>query len=166
MPFSLAANTTQQVIVVSGTALSVPEPDAVAPGAPAAFTVNGSGAGAAIVVAVNPDGSGHLVSTAQPAHPGSVIVIYCTGLGGVQSSIHAGEAAPYTPLAPVTDDDDLSLSIGGAPAPILFGGLTPTLSGLYQINTQIPQGTATGDNVPLIITASGLAGPPVTIAIH
>jgi len=164
VPFSLPVNTTQQLIVQSGEALSVPEPNAVAPGAPGAFTLDGSGSGAAIVVAVNPDGSAYLVSTARPAHPGSVIVIYCTGLGGVQSSIHAGEATPLSPLAAVTDA--VSLTIGGATIPVAFAGLVPTLSGLYQVNAAIPEGTATGDNVPLVLTAVGLAGPPATIAIH
>jgi uncharacterized protein (TIGR03437 family) len=115
-------------------------------------------------VAVNPDGSAYLVSTAQPAHPGSVIVIYCTGLGGVQSSIHAGEATPLSPLAAVTDA--VSLTIGGATIPVAFAGLVPTLSGLYQVNAAIPEGTATGDSVPLVLTAVGLAGPPASIAIH
>ena len=164
VPFTLPVNTTQQVIVVSGSSLSVPEPDEVAPGAPGAFTLNGSGSGAAIVVAVNPDGSEYLVTATRPAHPGSAIVIYCTGLGGVQSTIHAGEGAPLSPLAPVTDD--VSVTIGGAPAPVLFAGLVPTLSGLYQINAQIPPGSATGDSVPLILTAVGLSGPEVNIAIH
>ena len=82
----------------------------------------------------------------------------------MQSSIHAGDATPLSPLAPVTDD--VSLAIGGATVPVAFAGLVPTLSGLYQVNATIPSGTATGDNVPLVITAVGLAGPPATIAIH
>jgi trimeric autotransporter adhesin len=164
VPFSLPANTTQQVIVQSGVALSVPEPNTVAPGAPGAFTVSGSGSGAAIVVAVNPDGSEYLVSTAQPAHPGGVIVIYCTGLGGVQTSINAGDATPLSPLAPVTDA--VSLTLGGTAIPVEFAGLVPTLSGLYQVNAVIPEGIATGDSVQLVLTAVGLAGPPVSIAIQ
>lgn len=156
MPFELAADTTQQVIVQNGAALSVPEPNALVPGAPGAFTVSGLGSGQAIVVVVNPDGTEYLVSQAQPAHPGSVIVLYCTGLGGVQTSIPTGVAAPLTPLAPATDT--VSLTIGSASAQVLFAGLVPTLSGLYQVNAIIPAGT-TGDNVPLVLTAAGLAGP-------
>jgi len=163
VPFPLPVGTTQQVIVQSGAALSVPEPNTVAPGAPGVFTLNGSGSGAAIVAAINPDGTAYLVSTAQPAHPGSVLVLYCTGLGGVQSSIQAGDATPLSPLAPVTDA--VSLAIGGVTAPVLFAGLVPTLSGLYQVNATIPEGI-TGDSVPIVLTAVGLAGPPVNIAIH
>jgi trimeric autotransporter adhesin len=164
VPFTIPVDTTQQVIVISGTTLSVPEPDDVAPGAPATFTLNGSGSGAGIVVAYNPDGTGYIVSTSRPAHPGSVIVVYCTGLGGVQSNIHAGEAAPLSPIAPVTDT--VSLTIGGLSAQVLFAGLVPTLSGLYQINVQIPASISTGDAVPVLLNAAGLNGPPVTIAIH
>jgi uncharacterized protein (TIGR03437 family) len=163
VPYPLPVNTTQQVIVQSALALSVPEPNMVAPGAPGAFTVSGLGTGAAIVAAVNPDGSGYLVSTAQPAQAGTEIVIYCTGLGGVQTSIDAGDATPLAPLAPATDV--VSLTIGGVAAPVQFAGLVPTLSGLYQINTVVPAGV-TGDSVPVVITVVGLAGPPATIAIQ
>ena len=163
VPYPLPVGTTQQVLVQSDLALSVPEPNMVAAGAPGAFTVNGSGSGAAIVAAANADGTGYLVSSAQPAHPGSVIVVYCTGLGGVQSAIDAGDATPLSPLASTTDA--VSLTIGGVTAQVLFAGLVPTLSGLYQVNAVIPPGV-TGDSVPLVLAVVGLAGPPATIAVH
>ncbi|HEX4136208.1 MAG TPA: hypothetical protein VHY84_16460 [Bryobacteraceae bacterium] len=163
VPFPVPVNATQQVIVQSGNTLSVPEPTNVALDAPAAFTLNGSGTGAAIVAAANSDGAGYIVTTSQPAHPGSVIVVYCTGLGGVQSSLQAGDATPLSPLATTTDT--VTLTIGGANAQVLFAGLTPTLSGLYQINAVIPAGV-TGDAVPLVITGSASPGPPATIPIH
>jgi len=90
-------------------------------------------------------------------------VIYCTGLGGVQSPLNAGDATPLSPLAPATDT--VTLTIGGVNAQVYFAGLTPTLSGLYQINAEIPPGV-TGDAVPLVITGSGTTGPPTTIAIQ
>jgi trimeric autotransporter adhesin len=163
VPYPLPVNTTQQVIVQNALALSVPEPNMVAPGAPGAFTVNGSGTGAAIVAAYNPDGSGYLVSTTQPAQAGAEIVIYCTGLGGVQTSIDAGDATPLSPLAPAAGT--VTLTIGGVTAPAQFAGLVPTLSGLYQINSVIPAGV-TGNGVPVVISVAGLAGPPATIAIQ
>ena len=164
VPFDIGVNTTQQVIVSSGGALSVPEPGVVAPGAPASFTLNGTGSGAAIVVAINPDGSGYLVTNSTPAHPGAILVIYCTGLGGVTTSLNAGDAAPLTPIAPA--GNTVTLTVGGTQVPVLFAGLVPTLSGLYQVNVQLPNGIATGDAIPLVLTAAGNAGPPATIAIH
>jgi trimeric autotransporter adhesin len=163
VPYPLPVNTTQQVIVQYALALSVPEPNMVAPGAPGAFTVNGSGSGAAFVFAFNPDGSGYQVSSTQPAHPGSEIEIYCTGLGGVQTSIDAGDATPLSPLAPTAGTT--TLTIGGVAATVQFAGLVPTLSGLYQINTVVPAGV-TGDSVAMVIGLGGLAGPPATIAIQ
>jgi uncharacterized protein (TIGR03437 family) len=164
VPFTVASATTQQVIVQSGSALSVPEPSFVAPGAPAAFTRNGSGSGPAIVAALNSDGTAYIVTPNQPAHPGSVIVIYCTGLGGVQSSIHAGEAVPLTPLAPV--GSQVNLTLGGVPVNVLYAGLVPTFSGLYQVNATIPAGIAPGTAVPLVLTTQGISSPAVTIAVQ
>jgi len=57
VPFTLSSATTQQLIVQSGTTLSVPESATIAPGTPGTFTVNGSGSGQAIVIAINADGS-------------------------------------------------------------------------------------------------------------
>jgi uncharacterized protein (TIGR03437 family) len=164
LPFTVPINTTQQVIVLNGNTISVPEPNDIAPVAPATFTLNGSGTGQGIAVAVNKDGSGYVVSTSQPAHPGGVVVIYCTGLGGVQSNIQAGDAAPLSPIAPVTDT--VSVTVGGVQAQVLFAGLVPTLSGLYQINAQLPSSAPTGDAIQLLLSADGIASPPVTIAIH
>jgi uncharacterized protein (TIGR03437 family) len=162
VPFELAVGT-GQVIVQNGTTLSVPEPTPVSAAGPGAFTFNGSGSGAAIVFAVNPDGSQYLVTASAPAHPGQAIVIYCTGLGGVQTSITAGAAAPDSPLA--SANETVSVTLGGTAAQILYAGLTPESSGLYQVDALIPAGV-TGDSVPLALVSSGVSAAPVTLAIH
>ena len=76
----------------------------------------------------------------------------------------AGEATPYTPLSPVSEP--VSVTIGSASAQVLYAGLVPTLSGLYQVNAVIPQAVATGDSVQLSLSSVGITGTPVTIAIH
>jgi uncharacterized protein (TIGR03437 family) len=164
VPFDLPSGSTQQVIVQSGAALSVPEDAPVAPAAPGAFTYDGSGSGQALVIVLNSDGSASLVTTSSPAHPGSIVVIYCTGLGGVQSTVQAGDAAPLSPVAPA--NEAVTVSVGGSQAQVLFAGLVPTFTGFYQINAVIPAGSATGDNVPLTISAAGVTGPMVTLAVH
>jgi uncharacterized protein (TIGR03437 family) len=163
-PFDLTAGSAQQVIVQNAAALSVPEDAAVAPAAPGAFTYDGSGSGGALVIVLNNDGSSNLVTPSAPAHPGSIIVIYCTGLGGVQGTVQAGDAAPLSPLAPA--NESVTVTVGGAQAQVLFAGLVPTFTGFYQINAVIPAGSTTGDNVPLTISAAGVTGPMVTLAIH
>jgi uncharacterized protein (TIGR03437 family) len=74
----------------------------------------------------------------------------------------AGAPAPVTPLSetvvPVT------VKIGGVAAPVLFAGLTPGFTGLYQINVQVPSGIGAGSAVPLILTQGANSSPPVTIA--
>jgi uncharacterized protein (TIGR03437 family) len=162
VPFDLSVGNAQ-VIVQNGNALSVPEPTPVSPAGPGTFTLNGLGTGAAIVVAANPNGSAYLVGPSAPAHPGAAVVIYCTGLGGVQNALDAGNAAPLSPLAPA--NDTVSVTLGGVPAEVLFAGLVPTLSGLYQVNALIPSGV-TGAAVPLVIAVSGTSSAVVTLPIQ
>jgi uncharacterized protein (TIGR03437 family) len=164
VPFDVDIGTAQ-IIALNGSALSVPAAVPVSAGGPGTFTLTGLGSGTAIVAAVNPDGSEYLVSSSAPAHPGAAIVIYCTGLGGVQISIDAGNAAPLAPLAPTNNEANVSVSIGGVAAQLLFAGLVPTLSGLYQVNAVIPQGV-TGDSVPLIITSNGSDSATVGLPIY
>ena len=57
-------------------------------------------------------------------------------------------------------------NVGSTPAPVLYAGLVPTFSGLYQVNAAIPESAPTGDAVPLVLSSASLAGPPVTISIH
>ncbi|MGD1071167.1 MAG: IPT/TIG domain-containing protein [Bryobacteraceae bacterium] len=162
-PFGLASNTVHQVIVQNLDNLSVPEPATVNPAVPGAFTYNGTGSGLVLAVAINADGSSYLVTPSAPAHAGGVLVLYCTGLGAVQSSIEAGQAVPLSPLSPLTDP--ISVTIGGISANVLFAGLVPTFTGFYQVNLDIPASVTPGNSVPVIVTVGGASGPAATLAI-
>jgi len=67
VPYDVPANSTQQIIVINGTAVSVPEPVLIAPAQPAVFAVT------------KPNGS--LVDASNPASANEVLVIFCAGLG-------------------------------------------------------------------------------------
>jgi uncharacterized protein (TIGR03437 family) len=161
VPFDLPPNTTHQIVVRRNGAVSVPETFAVAGAQPGVFTVNQSGAGQAVIL--GPD-QRNIADTANPARRGQAIVIYCTGLGSVTQPISPGQAAPSSPLA--VTRSPVETTVGGRAAQVVFSGLTPGFSGLYQVNAILAADTPTGDSVPVVITANGRASDPVTIAVR
>lgn len=113
---------------------------------PAFFTSDGSGKGP--LAALNQDNS--VNSVANPAAPGSVVVLYATGAGRLSPAVPDGflvSSAPYpAPMLPI------ELTIGGKKAEILYVGAAPGLiAGLVQINTRIPTGLTAG-SVPVSLT--------------
>jgi len=104
------------------------------------------------VIAQHPDSS--IVTSSAPAKPGEYITIYLAGLGATDNPVATGAASPASPLAqPLTAP---TLTLNGAQIPIAFAGLTPTAVGLYQINIQVPAGTADGD-LSLVVSQAGSA---------
>ncbi len=162
MPYDVPVNTLQQVAVWRGTRRSAYTEVPVAVAQPAVFSLSQAGVGQGVIV----DGErpGVLVDTANPIARGKAIVIYCEGLGAVNSPLLAGQEAPANPLATVRNP--VTVTVGGQNATVLFAGLTPGLSGLYQINSVVPDGVAPGPAVPVVITSAGLASEPVTIAVR
>ena len=56
--------------------------------------------------------------------------------------------------------------IGGVEAQVLFAGLSPGFSGLYQVNARVPANAPLGNEVEITVEVSGQASRPVTIAIR
>jgi uncharacterized protein (TIGR03437 family) len=84
-------------------------------------------------VAVNADGSPN--SSANPAAVGTVITLYATGEGLLDSAVATGQAAqaPYPhPKLPV------KLTIGGLAADIAGAFSTPGIAGMLQVNAALP----------------------------
>jgi uncharacterized protein (TIGR03437 family) len=163
VPFDLAPNSTQQLIVIQGSTYSPPEPITIAPAQPAVFTQNQSGKGPGAITVVKANGTQFSADASHPASAGDTLVIYCAGLGAVTPSVATGSAAPGSP--PAKASSMVTVTIGGQPAPVAFAGLTPTYAGLYQVNVTVPSGVTAGPSVPVIITAAGLSSPPVTVAV-
>ena len=164
VPFDLAINATQQVVVRRGTTISIPEPISVLSSGSGVFTKDLTGSGTAIVVKVAADGTQSLVGPDNPAHASDALVIYCDGLGNVSPQAVAGAAAPVTPLSQTLDT--VTVTMGGVNATVFFAGLTPGFTGLYQVNAFVPGGVSPGDNVQLVIAQSGRSSPPVTISVR
>jgi uncharacterized protein (TIGR03437 family) len=163
IPYDVPVNTTVQLIVTNGPSISVPEPVIIAPTQPAVFTKDLSGKGAGIVVGVRADSSTYMVDASHPLSPGDVATIYCAGLGAVNPPVVAGTAAPRTSLSSASNQ--VTVTMGGHPAVVLFAGLAPEYAGLYQVNAQVPAGITPGDNIPLVLAAAGQQSPPVMIAV-
>jgi uncharacterized protein (TIGR03437 family) len=161
-PEAISVNTSHQIVVMLGNALSVPIPVDVGPANPAIFTypVNGDPpTQGAIVKAAN-------YVVAQPSTPvsaGDLLAIFCTGLGATSPSVADGAGAPYTPLANTVATP--TVTIGGLPAPVGFSGLTPGSVGLYQINVNVPAGVTPGNQVPVVVSLLGQTAPTLTIAV-
>ncbi len=164
IPYDVPVNTTQQVIVTNGPAISLPEPVIIAAAQPAVFTQDSSGKGAAIVAGVSPDGTQFVVSSSHPLSAGDVVVIYCAGLGPVDPPVQAGAAASLTNLSHTTSP--VTVSIGGRDAKVQFSGLAPGFAGLYQVNAIVPSGITPGNAVSLVITEAGQQSAPVTVPVR
>jgi uncharacterized protein (TIGR03437 family) len=162
VPFEVAPGPTE-IIVTKNSQLSLPQPVPVQAAEPGAFTAMETGQGQALVYVIAADESETLADSSHPAKAGDVIVIYCSGLGAVSPSLEAGQATPGSPL--YSTITQAVVTIGGQTANVLFSGLTPGFTGLYQINAVVPAGVTPGDSVPMVLSVGGFGGPAVTIAV-
>lgn len=94
----------------------------------------------------NQDGS--VNSPANPATPGSVVILFGTGQGVTAPASETGAPAVGfypEPLAPVR------LEVGTTPAEILFRGQAPDTTGVIQLNARVPAGFSGSYPVKLMI---------------
>jgi uncharacterized protein (TIGR03437 family) len=150
VPYEVAGQNTVNVVVKNGGATSASFQVNVVATAPGIFASgqNGSGQGAIL----NQDLT--VNSSANPAARGTAIAIYGTGEGqltpaGVTASVTPSTGTTFPkPLQPVT------VTVGGQPATILYAGEAPGLvSGVIQVNVQLPNNIGTGDQ-PVVITVA------------
>jgi uncharacterized protein (TIGR03437 family) len=165
-PYELAGSSTASVQVVyngaGSNALSMPTAAAV----PGIFTANSAGSGPGAIL--NQDNS--VNSPANPAPKGSVVQVYATGEGqtnpqGITGAVTTVAAAPAPPT-PVPMQA-VTATIDGQPATVEFAGEAPGLvSGVLQVNVQVPQNAASGD-LPLAISVGGISSQPgVTVSVR
>ena len=114
------------------------------------FTRDQTGRGQALAFV-----GGNLADATAPARAGDVIVIYCSGLGAVEPPLTAGSPAPTASLTRTAEP--VSVSIGGVAAQVDFAGLAPGFSGLYQVNTVVPEAVPRGDAIEVLLRVAGQA---------
>jgi uncharacterized protein (TIGR03437 family) len=135
------------------TSLQLSPLPAVAPGI---FEMNAQHQAAAL------DASSRLIGPANPASAGSVVAIYCTGLGAVTVPQTDGVRAPLDQL--IYTDSVPAVTIGGETAQVLFSGLAPGSIGLYQIDVVVPSIPA--GSQPLTVTLLNVASNPTMLAVQ
>ncbi|MGD0201665.1 MAG: glycoside hydrolase family 3 C-terminal domain-containing protein, partial [Bryobacteraceae bacterium] len=161
IPWELAGHERAMLTVTVNGQTSAPQAIDLVAYAPGIFTTNMQGSGQGAIL----DLSNRLVDPSNPATAGStVVVIYCTGLGAVTNRPASASASSVNPLAVATNTP--AVSIGGAPAQVLFAGLVPGMVGEYQVNALVPVNSATGDAVPVTISVGGYTSNAATIAVQ
>ena len=161
VPCELAGATTAQLQVSVVSSISPRVTVALAPAAPGVFTISQDGQGTAVVL----HGLTYApVTTANPARPGEVVTLFATGLGPVQPFVPTGWPAPPQPLAMTANP--ITVTLGSVPARVLFSGLAPGFAGLYQVNFEVPVGTALGDAVSLSVSVANTASSPVALPVR
>ena len=96
------------------------------------------------------------------ARRGEVLTVYLTGIGATTPLVREGTVAPSSPLA--VPSGAARAFLGGAPARVLFLGLTPGAVGLAQANVEVPAVFARGSH-PVVIELDGVATMPVQVAV-
>ncbi len=109
----------------------------VAEAAPGLFTLDGTRA-----AALNQDFT--LNGPDNPAAVGSVLQLFLTGQGVLDTRVRTGELAPLTPPFP-RPWLPVAVRIGDLEARVLFAGLAPGFVGLTQLNVEVPRGVFPSD---------------------
>lgn len=168
VPYELAGYPSAQVVITVAGVPSKPVNVPLMSAAPGIFVVNAEDRN--LAAALNQDNS--INSPANPAPAGSVVQVFCTGLGLFRAPMPGFPLASFTTGAPFgltgslfwTADTPI-VTIGGSSASVLFSGLAPGFVGLWQVNVKVPAGIAPGE-VSLRLSMSGQSANPVTIFVR
>ena len=121
--------------------------------------VNGSNRGIAQNVASATDYPLNLPSA--PAKPGQIIVLWATGLGPVNGP---DNAAPGTNARDMTETP-VTITVGGVAAQRNYAGRQSETAGVDNIYFTLPANVPLGCNIPVVISAGGVAANTTTLAI-
>jgi uncharacterized protein (TIGR03437 family) len=95
------------------------------------------------------------------AAPGSIIIAYLTGAGALDNPVGTGEPAPVAPLS--RPQGPVTATINGLSAEVGFGGLTPGLIGVMQVNARVPNLPA--GTYPLVVSIGGVPSNSALVTV-
>jgi len=149
VPYSVAGKKSTQVVVEYAARRSLPVVLAVAPSAPAVFTLDASGSGQAAML----NETGCCNSVRNPAMRGTIVSLYATG-EGLPLAGAAKSAAAGLPVG---------VTVGSVPAPVLWKDNV----GLLMVNFRVPLDAPVGDAIPLVLSVGNArSSAPATMAIR
>jgi uncharacterized protein (TIGR03437 family) len=119
--------------------------------APGVYSAGANGIGPVAALHAN----SVLIDDAHPARSHEIVELFLTGLGSVTPGVGDGAPGGVPPSASLVDVKP-AISVDGVPVTnIPYAGLAPGLTGLYQVNIEIPPGTSSGPVNLSITTADG-----------
>jgi uncharacterized protein (TIGR03437 family) len=132
---------------------------------PGIYTLNQAGTGPGATL--NQDGI-TVNGPGKPAAKGSVVSVYMTGEGQTTPGGADGAIIPSDGTGLKKPNLAVTATIGGVAAPVTYAGSAPGIvSGVMQVNVQIPAGAPSGGAVPLVITVGTTPSQSlVTVAVQ
>jgi uncharacterized protein (TIGR03437 family) len=163
IPFGTPVNTTANLQIQRGSAMSVPVQLSIVAADPALFLAGPEPVNLGLVVDYR--GTANFIVDAQhPVKPGDVLTLYALGLGPVNVDLSPDKITPAGPLVKVTSP--VVVSIGGVSTTPSFAGMSAGSVGLYQVNVTVPSGVAASDEAPIIVTVGSVSSMVVTIPLQ
>lgn len=169
VPWEISGQNSTNIVVSVNEVQSAPISENVVAVAPGIYTLNATGEGQAAALNSSPAGTvngpvggvpvtGGTVNTTL-AVQGSVIAVFGTGGGLTSPASSDGTLNSGIQLMPLLNwtpgSNGVTATIGGKPATVTFAGAAPDLiTGVWQINVQVPTGLTTGTQT-LVFTING-----------
>jgi len=163
-----------RLLYVSPTQINAQLPFELAPGTHALAVNNGNGMSnifAIPVAAVAPAvfsgailkrADNSLVTAANPAQAGDVLVVYLTGMGQTTPALATGRLVdPARMFSTVA----VTATVGGKDAEVLSSTAALGFPGVYQVALRVPAGAGTG-NIPLVLKAGTASSNTVSVAVR
>jgi uncharacterized protein (TIGR03437 family) len=98
---------------------------------------------------------------ATPARPGQIVLVWGTGLGPIPAPDNLAPGAAAVDLT----DVPVTILVGGIQAQRLYAGRQAQSAGVDNVYFTVPAGVANGCQVPVVISAAGVAANTTTIAV-
>jgi uncharacterized protein (TIGR03437 family) len=164
VPYGVSGRTSSIVQVEYLGVLSAAATYTVVATSPGIFSLNQSGTGPGATL--NQDGR-TVNGPSTPAPKGSVVSVFMTGEGQTTPTGTNGTITPSDGTGLKKPNLQVTATIGGVPATVLYAGSAPGLvSGAMQVNLQIPAGAASGAVLLTITVGTTNTQAGITLAVQ